>query len=294
MILPISREDVGRRPGVPVRRGSVADSRLRLQSIVLNNVRLTQRRRSSLTNLSTLSSTTLDVDSTRTPDDLSDYVTHDLNPQIEAVVNMVRNDLKSSLRITLAALIVLQIHNRDVTQKLVGSNITDTTDFVWVSQLRVTVAVDSSWIQDYINVPSGADYHMGSVLKVQILDYSEPYLYEYLGNTDRLVITPLTDRCYRTMMSACHLLYGGAPEGPAGTGKTETVKDMSKACGTQCVVFNCQDGLTTGAMGKMFKGLATSGAWSCFDEFNRIQLEVLSVIGNVHICYRTLTLTLTP
>ncbi|CAH0718440.1 unnamed protein product, partial [Brenthis ino] len=211
--------------------------------------------------------------------------------QLDSLRALVKGELTFFQREVLCALIVIEVHARDVTRTLVDENVKNISDFQWICQLRyyqiikdmIPLEEDESpeIYQDEERLDTSMFYRQFSqnYCDVRALNSVFTYQNEYLGNSGRLVITPLTDRCYLTLMCAMHLKFGGAPAGPAGTGKTETTKDLAKALAVQCVVFNCSDQLDFMAMGKFFKGLAASGAWACFDEFNRIDIEVLSVVA---------------
>ncbi|KAL7986703.1 hypothetical protein Chor_012986 [Crotalus horridus] len=174
-----------------------------------------------------------------------------MHQQIDSLVTRITRPLSKNDRKKYNTVLIIDVHARDIVDNFVRDSIMEAREFEWESQLRFY------WDRE------------PDELNVRQCTGTFSYGYEYMGLNGRLVITPLTDRIYLTLTQALSMYLGGAPAGPAGTGKTETTKDLAKALGLLCVVTNCGEGMD-------FK----CGAWGCFDEFNRIDASVLSVISS--------------
>ncbi|XP_077154625.1 cytoplasmic dynein 2 heavy chain 1 isoform X4 [Ranitomeya variabilis] len=164
------------------------------------------------------------------------------------------------LELKLKALILDVIHNIDVVKQLIQAQTHSVDDWAWKKQLRFYMKPDKT-------------------CSVEMVDAQIDYTYEYQGNAPKLVYTPLTDKCYLTLTQAIKMGLGGNPYGPAGTGKTESVKALGGLLGRQVLVFNCDEGIDVKSMGRIFVGLVKCGAWGCFDEFNRLEEAVLSAVS---------------
>ncbi|VDL93852.1 unnamed protein product, partial [Schistocephalus solidus] len=183
-------------------------------------------------------------------------------------------------------LIIEHVHQRDVLRSLLDTGVCSNRSFDWLSQMRF-----------YFDPKQTDPLRQVSI---QMANAKFAYGFEYLGVMDRLVQTPLTDRCYLTMTQALEARLGGSPFGPAGTGKTESVKALGMQLGRFVLVFNCDETfdfhvssppqssllcpllkslLVEYAMGRIFVGLCQVGAWGCFDEFNRLEERMLSAVS---------------
>ncbi|XP_063093605.1 dynein axonemal heavy chain 14 [Cavia porcellus] len=181
---------------------------------------------------------------------------------LEAAAELVvLNTNNSRTKTVLGALLTLYVHCRDIVTDLLLKNIFNAEDFEWTRHLQY------KWNEKQ------------RLCYVSQGDANFTYGYEYLGCKPRLVITPLTDRCWLTLTRALNWNLGGCTTGPAGVGKTETVKDLAKALGKHCVVFNCFEDLDYKVVGRFVYGLAQSGSWCCLDELNRVGAEVLAALA---------------
>lgn len=168
------------------------------------------------------------------------------------------------------------VHQRDCISKLISLNATTSTHYHWLLQMRYV-------FNDSVDFLERLYVHMANAKLA--------YGFEYLGVPERLVRTPLTDRCFLTLTQALCQRLGGSPYGPAGTGKTESVKALGLQLGRFTLVFCCDDTFDFQAMGRIFLGICQVGAWGCFDEFNRLEERILSAVSqqiqNIQIGLKT-------
>lgn len=118
--------------------------------------------------------------------------------QLADLITIINGELTKNDRKKLITLCTIDVHARDVVQRLIEERVENQSCFQWQSQLRY-----------YQNEKS-------KEAQVNICDAEIKYTYEYIGNCGCLCITPLTDRCYITLTQAQRLVLGGAPAGPAG------------------------------------------------------------------------------
>lgn len=123
----------------------------------------------------------------------------------------------------------------DVVDQLVAAQCTAASDWSWQRQLRFYMRRSEG---------GGGASASGAPAEIAVgrmVDSECEYTYEYEGNAPKLVHTPLTDKCYLTLMLGMQMGLGGNPYGPAGTGKTESVKALGNLFGRQVLVFNCDE-----------------------------------------------------
>ena len=192
--------------------------------------------------------------------------------QIQMLVDLIRTKLHPIKRKILTSLIITDTHSRDILELLVLNNTSQLNDFNWQRQLRF-----------YWDDEDPLQQNKGCYVKqvAAKLDYG----YEYIGPSSRLVITPLTDRCWISITGSLTSYLGTALTGSEG--KSESVKDLAKALAMYCVVFNCSETINYKMMGRLLAGVMQQGAWICFAEFDRIGVEVLSVVARQMMNIRT-------
>ena len=189
--------------------------------------------------------------------------------QIESQLNLLADSVLQEQppirRKKIEHLIMESVYQRDTVRVLREKKVASAKDFQWLMQMR------------FYYDPKEKDAL--KQLSVKMANANFYYGFEYLGLTDKLVQTPLTTRCWLTMTQALDSKLGGSPFGPAGTGKTESVKALGNALGRFTLVFNCDETFDFQAMGRIFIGLCQVGAWGCFDEFNRLEERILSAVS---------------
>ncbi|XP_012233843.2 dynein axonemal heavy chain 7-like [Linepithema humile] len=176
-----------------------------------------------------------------------------------SIIDELKEKLARRRRNLLMSLIIIMSAHKEVIKLLLERNITERTDFEWIAQLKY--------------------YCSAETVEISVFDATIEYGYEYNYYQQNIVNTPLTDRCFRTILQAYRYhLYSGVA-GPTGSGKTETIKSLTRALAKPFYAVNCNNDISYNCVIQIFKGMISCGAWICFESFHGLRVELLSAIA---------------
>ncbi|KAL8594105.1 hypothetical protein ACOMHN_000817 [Nucella lapillus] len=225
----------------------------------------------------------------------------------------VEQDVKDRLHCLLSSLIAQNIHHRDVMDGLLKGGVVSDGSFDWLRVLKFRMDIRNV-LRAKTTVSEGAkqaspgvatkntarksrlkrqteeeppaltrtkttvstDYQF-SPCYVQQLTNTFFYDYEYLGPFTSLVISPLTERTTLSLTQALKSFQCSTLIGPAGTGKTDTVRHLARMMGRCMFTVTCTENTTLPMMLQYMMGMVQSGCWMLFDDTDHLTKGLMSV-----------------
>ena len=184
---------------------------------------------------------------------------------INGLTKLVTNDVSSLSRIKIENLIIELMHKQSVINSLLEENSSTSDSFVLFSEQKFYLKNDATDRTRNIQIIHG--------------NYVTTYSYEYLGAVRKLAYTTLLISTFTLLSEALDQNLGGLLLGPAGTGKTESVKALGHSLGRPVFVFCCDETFDVESVSRILMGISQVGGWGCFDEFNRLEENILSGIS---------------
>ena len=177
--------------------------------------------------------------------------------EVQTLITMLEEEQGRSCELTIRSAIVQEIQFRDITEEVYRRKVASENDFYWKSQMKILLVDDS--------------------LVLNMLHTSTAYNYEYVGHIDRLVMNPQTHKSFLTILTAFHQNYYVSIEGTTAVGKSSLLQELSKYLGKMYRVKNGSNRMTYNSLSMFLKGIAASGCWALIEDFNRADMEMLSL-----------------
>eukprot|EP00795_Rhopilema_esculentum_P017364 gene17364-8957_t len=165
----------------------------------------------------------------------------------------------------LESLISVGLYLRDILEDLGRRKLREASDFEWQRNLRF-----------YFENSENESDELS--LALHVLNTKFDYGYEFTNCKFPIIMTSLTERCFVSLTQAVSSNFGGCLQGPASTGKTQTIKGFAHLLGRFLISISCLKDFEVNSIGRIFTGVAQEAAWCLFDEFQQASSITVSVI----------------